>query len=49
MAEELTNGEYEAPSLTVLGTLSELTMGSHINIVGDALLAANASIISIIP
>ncbi|HEY3843481.1 MAG TPA: lasso RiPP family leader peptide-containing protein [Acidimicrobiales bacterium] len=49
MAEELANGEYEAPSLTVLGTLSELTMGSHINIVGDALLAANASIISIIP
>ena len=49
MAEELASGEYEAPKLMVLGTLSELTMGSHINIVGDAVLAASASIISILP
>jgi hypothetical protein len=49
MAEELMSGEYEAPALTVLGTLSELTMGSSLNILGDALGSANASIISIIP
>jgi hypothetical protein len=49
MAEELMSGDYEAPTLTVLGTLAELTMGSSLNILGDAFLSANASIISIIP
>jgi hypothetical protein len=48
MAEELMSGDYEAPALTVLGTLSELTMGSSLNILGDALGSAAASIISII-
>jgi hypothetical protein len=47
MAEELM-GDYEAPALTVLGTLAELTMGSSLNILGDAFLSANASIISIV-
>jgi hypothetical protein len=47
MAED-TNNTYEAPVLTVLGTLTDLTKGSSLNIVGDALLQASASIISII-
>lgn len=41
--------EYEAPTLSVLGTLSDLTLGSSLNIAGDALLQAAASIIHIIP
>jgi hypothetical protein len=49
MAEELTSGDYEAPMLTGLGTLSELTMGPDLNIYADTLLSANASIISILP
>jgi hypothetical protein len=49
MAEEVSVTEYEAPTLTVLGTLSELTMGSSLNILGDAILQASASIIRIIP
>ena len=47
MAEELPV-EYEAPALTVLGTLSELTMGSSLNILGDAFLQASASLIHIV-
>ena len=46
MAEESKSG-YEAPSLTKLGTLAELTMGSSLNILGDAVLQASASIIHI--
>ncbi|HEX3794491.1 MAG TPA: hypothetical protein VHV57_08325 [Acidimicrobiales bacterium] len=49
MAEELMSGEYEAPALSFLGTLSEMTKGSSLNILGDALGSAAASIISIIP
>jgi hypothetical protein len=45
--EEIQATSYEAPALTVLGTLSELTMGSSLNIAGDALLQAAASIIHI--
>ena len=48
MAEEAT-GSYEPPTLTVLGTLTELTKGSSLNILGDAVLQASASIITIIP
>jgi hypothetical protein len=49
MAEDVTASTYEAPALTVLGTLTELTKGSSLNILGDAVLQAAASIISIIP
>jgi hypothetical protein len=47
MADEVT-GSYEPPTLTVLGTLTELTKGSSLNILGDAVLQAAASIIKII-
>jgi len=49
MAEEIECGGYEAPTLTMLGTLSELTAGSSLNIAGDFLLQASASIIHIEP
>jgi hypothetical protein len=39
--------DYEAPTLTVLGSLAQLTQGSSLNIYGDAFLQAAASIISI--
>ena len=48
MAEEMTGSAYEAPELTTLGTLADLTKGSSLNILGDALLQAAASIIHII-
>jgi hypothetical protein len=49
MSDEIRTAEYEAPTLTHLGTLSELTQGSSLNILGDALLQAAASIIHIVP
>jgi len=49
MAEEVMSDSYEAPELTVLGTLSDLTKGSSLNILGDAVLQAAASIIHITP
>jgi hypothetical protein len=45
--EQVPSTPYEAPVLSDLGTLSELTMGSSLNVAGDALLQAAASIIHI--
>ncbi len=39
MAEVLTVDGYEPPTLQVLGTLSELTMGSGTGLVADVLLS----------
>jgi hypothetical protein len=49
MADEIESGGYEAPALTMLGSLAELTAGSSLNIAGDFLLQASASIIHIEP
>jgi hypothetical protein len=48
MAENQTSGAYEAPTVTVLGTLSELTQGSSLNVLGDAFLQASASILHVV-
>jgi hypothetical protein len=42
VAEALVVDGYEAPTLTVLGTLSELTMGSGAGIVADVLISVGS-------
>ncbi|HEY3843482.1 MAG TPA: lasso RiPP family leader peptide-containing protein [Acidimicrobiales bacterium] len=42
MAEVLTVDGYEPPALQVLGTLSELTMGSGTGLVADVLLSVGS-------
>jgi hypothetical protein len=46
VAAESVAGDYEAPALTVLGSLSDLTMGGGGIIAGDVLLSV-ASIVTV--
>jgi hypothetical protein len=46
VAGESVTGDYQAPALTVLGSLSELTMGGGGTLSGDVLLSV-ASILTV--